>query len=58
LFPPSSVEADPDLAVGGDLAVAGFEQIETHRLAEWIEDESDPMIAVTGRAPQAAPVSA
>src|SRR5215471_9719624 len=39
------------------LAVAGFEQIETHRLAEWIEDESDPMIAVTGRAPQAAPVS-
>jgi hypothetical protein len=30
---------------------AGFEQIETHRLAEWIEDESDPLIAVVGRAP-------
>ena len=30
---------------------AGFEQIETHRLAEWVEDQSDPMIAVVGRAP-------
>jgi SAM-dependent methyltransferase len=30
---------------------AGFEQIETHRLAEWVEDVSDPMIAVVGRAP-------
>jgi ubiquinone/menaquinone biosynthesis C-methylase UbiE len=30
---------------------AGFEQIETHRLAEWIEDAQDPMIAVIGRAP-------
>jgi len=30
---------------------AGFERIETHRLAEWIEDEQDPLIAVLGRAP-------
>jgi ubiquinone/menaquinone biosynthesis C-methylase UbiE len=30
---------------------AGFEQIDTHRLAEWIEDEQDPLIAVTGRKP-------
>jgi SAM-dependent methyltransferase len=30
---------------------AGFEQIETHRLAEWVEDVSDPMAAVVGRAP-------
>lgn len=28
---------------------AGFQQIETHRLAEWIEDEQDPLIAVVGR---------
>lgn len=28
---------------------AGFRQIETHRLAEWAEDVSDPMIAVVGR---------
>jgi hypothetical protein len=28
---------------------AGFRQIETHRLAEWVEDVSDPMIAVVGR---------
>jgi SAM-dependent methyltransferase len=28
---------------------AGFEDIETHRLAEWIEDERDPLIAVVGR---------
>jgi hypothetical protein len=30
---------------------AGFTQIETHRLAEWVEDVSDPMTAVVGRAP-------
>ena len=30
---------------------AGFEGIETHLLAEWIEDERDPLIAVVGRAP-------
>jgi Methyltransferase domain len=30
---------------------AGFEQVETHRLAEWVEDVSDPMIAVVGRTP-------
>jgi hypothetical protein len=30
---------------------AAFENIETHRLAEWIEDEQDPLIAVLGRAP-------
>jgi hypothetical protein len=29
---------------------ARFERIETHRLAEWVEDVSDPMIAVVGRA--------
>jgi hypothetical protein len=29
---------------------AGFGQIETHRLAEWVEDVSDPMMAVVGRA--------
>lgn len=28
---------------------AGFGSIETHRLADWIEDEQDPLIAVTGR---------
>jgi hypothetical protein len=28
---------------------AGLEQIETHFLAEWVEDERDPMIAVVGR---------
>lgn len=32
---------------------AGFADIATHRLAEWIEDESDPMLAVVGRAPAA-----
>src|SRR5713226_6042170 len=31
------------------LRVAGFEHIATHRLADYIEDEQDPMIAVTGR---------
>jgi len=30
---------------------AGFERIETHRLTEWVEDVSDPMITVVGRAP-------
>jgi hypothetical protein len=30
---------------------AGFERIDTHRLAEWVEDEQDPLIAVTGRKP-------
>ena len=33
---------------------AGFERIETHRLAEYVEDEQDPMIAVIGRSPSAA----
>jgi len=28
---------------------AGFAQIATHRLAEWVEDQSDPLIAVVGR---------
>jgi hypothetical protein len=35
------------------LSQAGFERIETHRLAEWIEDEQDPLSAVLGRAPGA-----
>lgn len=30
---------------------AGFEQVETHRLAEWVEDEQDPLIAVVGCKP-------
>lgn len=30
---------------------AGFERIATHHLAEWIEDERDPLIAVVGHAP-------
>jgi hypothetical protein len=30
---------------------AGFERIETQRLAEWIEDQQDPLIGVLGRAP-------
>jgi len=30
---------------------AGFERVETHRLAEWVEDVSDPMFAVVGRTP-------
>jgi SAM-dependent methyltransferase len=30
---------------------AGFERIETRRLAQWIEDEQDPMFAVIGRKP-------
>jgi ubiquinone/menaquinone biosynthesis C-methylase UbiE len=35
------------------LSHAGFARIETHRLAEWVEDVSDPMIAVVGRVPSA-----
>jgi hypothetical protein len=31
---------------------AGFAEIETHRLAEWVEDVSDPMTAMVGRAPR------
>jgi hypothetical protein len=34
--------------VEGYLRHAGFERIETHRLADWAEDERDPMIAVLG----------
>jgi hypothetical protein len=30
---------------------AGFAPIETRRLAEWVEDQSDPLIAVVGRSP-------
>jgi methyltransferase family protein len=30
---------------------AGYAGIATHRLAEWIEDVSDPMLVVVGRAP-------
>jgi Methyltransferase domain len=30
---------------------SGFAEIETHRLAEWVEDVSDPMTAVVGHAP-------
>ena len=30
---------------------AGFARIETHRLAEWVEDVSDPMTAMVGLAP-------
>ncbi|HEV8678489.1 MAG TPA: methyltransferase domain-containing protein [Stellaceae bacterium] len=33
---------------------AGFAAIETHRLAEWVEDQSDPLIVVIGRAPKRA----
>lgn len=29
---------------------AGFERIETHQLAQWVEDLSDPMTVVVGRA--------
>jgi hypothetical protein len=31
------------------LRQAGFEQVETHRLREWLEDESDPLYVVVGR---------
>jgi SAM-dependent methyltransferase len=30
---------------------AGFDEIATHQLREWIEDESDPLFVVVGRAP-------
>src|SRR5438477_9926351 len=30
---------------------AGFERIDTHQLARWVEDVSDPMTAVVGRTP-------
>jgi hypothetical protein len=33
------------------LRYAGFTRIEIHRLAAWVEDVSDPMIAVVGHAP-------
>lgn len=33
------------------LRQAGFERVETHRLAEWVEDVSDPLIAVVGYGP-------
>ncbi|HMD64750.1 MAG TPA: methyltransferase domain-containing protein [Stellaceae bacterium] len=34
---------------------AGFERIQTHRLAEWVEDVSDPMTVVVGQAPSVYP---
>jgi hypothetical protein len=34
---------------------AGFQRVETHRLAEWVEDERDPLIAVVGRVPSSGP---
>jgi hypothetical protein len=33
------------------LQLAGFAPVEIHRLAEYIEDEQDPLIAVVGRKP-------
>jgi hypothetical protein len=30
---------------------AGFAEVATHLLAEWVEDQSDPLIAVVGRSP-------
>src|SRR6266404_1988091 len=33
------------------LRQAGFAEIETHRLAEYVEDQSDPLFAVVGRSP-------
>ncbi len=33
------------------LRTSGFARIETHRLAEWVEDVSDPLFAVVGHAP-------
>jgi SAM-dependent methyltransferase len=35
------------------LRQAGFARIQTHQLAEWVEDFSDPMIAVVGGTPAA-----
>ena len=37
------------------LRQAGFERIENHRLVEWVEDLSDPMTVVVGRAPSVYP---
>jgi hypothetical protein len=34
------------------LDTAGFSDIATHLLAEWIEDEQDPLLVVTGLKPQ------
>lgn len=39
------------------LRQAGFGQIETRRLREWVEDQSDPMIVALGRAPPNAALS-
>jgi Methyltransferase domain len=33
------------------LRQSGFDGVETHRLREWIEDQSDPLFGVVGRAP-------
>jgi hypothetical protein len=33
------------------LRAAGFTAIATHLLAEWVEDQSDPLIVVVGRTP-------
>jgi SAM-dependent methyltransferase len=33
------------------LGVGGFDRIESHQLAEWVEDETDPLIAVVGHRP-------
>jgi hypothetical protein len=37
------------------LTAAGFARIEAHRLAEYIEDEQDPLYAVTARTPDLQP---
>lgn len=34
---------------------AGFADVETHRLAEWVEDVNDPLYAVVGRVPRDSP---
>jgi hypothetical protein len=33
------------------LTEAGFDAVNTRQLAEWIEDEQDPLYVVTGRKP-------
>ena len=33
------------------LRTAGFAQAETYRLAEWVEDQQDPLIVLVGRSP-------
>jgi hypothetical protein len=33
------------------LRVSGFDRIESHQLAEWVEDETDPLIVVVGCRP-------